>query len=433
MYKLLLPRLGQTMEEGLLSQWIVEPGTEFDAGAHLYEVETEKVTTEVEATLPGTIVRVFVEAETTVDVGTLLAVVANPGEAPSDSVIDAFVASSDLQLDVASDAAAPTAEVTEAPTISVPGSAPVEPSPSSSTTDPGSGVSVLAYPRTREHARANGIDLSRIPGSGVDGLVTESDLASALAASRTPSATPVVSSPQHDEAAPTRVPLPANVAQRERRKLTSVARTMAQVTSRSAQQVAAFSQSVEIRARQWRDARDRLRDDTGSSIGYTDMILESVVRAVREVPEVNSSFDGDALVIWEDINISIAVDTDAGLLVPVLPKAHALDLVDRAAALTEVVSRARSGTLTSEDVSGGTITVSNLGMYGIEGGFPMVTAPQSAIIFVGAMHDAVVAVDGAIAVLPVFSLTNAFDHRALDGATAAKFTATLKKELEGWR
>lgn len=429
MYKLLLPRLGQTMEEGLLSQWLVPSGQAFDAGAHLYEVETEKVTTEVEANLPGTIVRTFVENDTTIDVGTLLAIIAEPGESPSDEQITAFVSSEALQESVA---AAAVSDATAATAPAAPSAMP----PALSTAPPATRMTasgpVLAMPRTREQARQAGLDLATLTGSGADGLITEADVASAIAAASAPATAPMPT------AAPSaglseRAPLPTTVAVRERRRLGSIARTMAQVTTRSWQQVPAFSQSVTVRANPWRAARERLRDETGVAIGYTDMILESVVRAIREVPDVNSSFDGDALVIWDDINISIAVDTEAGLLVPVLPRTQHHDMVERAAALTALVERARTGTLTSDDVTGGTITVSNLGMFGIEGGFPMVTAPQSSIVFVGAMHDAVVAVNGAIAVAPVFSLTNAFDHRALDGATAARFTARLRQELEGWR
>src|SRR5690606_24575697 len=143
-------------------------------------------------------------------------------------------------------------------------------------------------------------------------------------------------------AAQARVPLPQGVPQRERRRLSSVARTMAQVTARSWAQVPAFSQTVDIVASGWSSARDRLREETGRRIGYTDMVMDAVVRAVEAVPEVNSSYDGDALVIWDEINLSIAVDTDAGLLVPVLRGAGTLDIAGRSDAMQAIVERART-------------------------------------------------------------------------------------------
>ncbi|QNO38326.1 2-oxo acid dehydrogenase subunit E2 [Protaetiibacter sp. SSC-01] len=434
MHKILLPRLGQTMEEGLIAKWLVGDGESVTPGQALYEVETEKVTAEVEANLPGRLVRRLVAEETTVPVGTLVAVVADPGEQPDDAAIDAFVASPELRVEVAAaapQAAAPVAEPSApaaggADAVTGPGASPSASGPSART-----GI-VRAMPRTRRLARDEGIDLASVVGTGPEGLVTEQDVRDAAAAARPglAPAAPVAATAPTEPAS--RVPLPVGVPQRERRRLGSVARTMAQVTSRSWAQVPAFSQTVDIVATGWKAARDRLREETGRKVGYTDMVIEAVVRAVAEVPEVNSSYDGDALVIWDEVNLSIAVDTDSGLLVPVLHGADSLDVAGRVDAMQAIVERARGGRLGADDVSGGTLTVSNLGMFGIDRGVPLVTAPQAAIVFVGAMTDRVVAVRDAIAIAPVFSVTTAFDHRCLDGATAARFTSALRRELEAW-
>jgi len=427
MHKILLPRLGQTMEEGLIAKWLVEDGAAVTPGQALYEVETEKVTAEVEANLPGRVLRRLVAEETTIAVGTLLAVMADPDEDPEPAAIDAFVASPELRVQAV--VRAPAEETPAEQTPAAQSAAPSTPTASPSAQQvsaPTVNGPVRAMPRTRRIARDAGLDLANVRPTGADGLVTEQDVHDAIAAKAAPAAaTPA-------PGVPAAVPLPRGVAQRERRRLSSVARTMAQVTSRSWAQVPAFSQTVDIVASGWASARERLRDDTGRKIGYTDMVIDAVVRAIGAVPEVNSSYDGDGLVIWDDVSLSIAVDTDAGLLVPVLRNAGTLDLAGRSDAMQAIVERARAGRLGADDMSGGTFTVSNLGMFGIDRGVPLVTAPQAAIVFVGAMSDRVVALNGGIAVAPVFSVTTAFDHRCLDGATAARFTSALREELRAW-
>jgi pyruvate dehydrogenase E2 component (dihydrolipoamide acetyltransferase) len=431
MHKLLLPSLGQTMEEGLLTRWLVENGSSFKAGEPLYEVETEKVTTEVEATLPGTFVRVVVEEESSILVGTLLAVVADPGERPDDATIEAFINGSALSAP-APDTDSPAVAEENASATMV-GTAPLAADADALAASKWVAQGVTrAMPRTRKIAKEHGLDITTVHGTGGEGLVTELDVHAELAARRASAESPVAAPPR-TSSTPERVPLHVGVPVKETRKLSAVARRMAQVTGRSWAQVPQFSQTMEVQAPHWRRSRDALREKTGIAFGYTDMVIESLIGSLREVPEANSSFDGDSLLVWEDINISIAVDTPGGLQVPVLQRAQQYDMVQRADAMRGLVERARMGKLTGDDVSGGTITLSNLGMFGIEGGFPMVTAPQSAVVFIGAMRDAVVAVNGAIMVCPVFTVANSFDHRALDGATAARFTAALTGRLSGWK
>ena len=302
---------------------------------------------------------------------------------------------------------------------------------------------VRAMPRTRALARSLGVDLGTIRGTGPGGLVLESDIepsagiepvaaaapataaASAAAAAQVPASAPVAET----ATAPAQDALPG-VEIRERRRQSRVARRMAEVVARSWSTVPQFSQSVTVDAATWRSRRDRLREETGEQVGYTELLLAALVRAVHEVPEVNSSLAGDELVVYRDINVSIAVDTPAGLQVPVLHGLQELTTAGISRRLKDVAERARADRLTVEDVSGGTITLSNLGMYGIEDGFPMVTAPQSCIVFAGAVTDRVVAVGDTIGVRPTMTLVTAFDHRALDGATAARFTSALRRFLQ---
>ncbi len=430
MHKLLLPRLGQTMEEALLVGWLIPPDQPFDVGTPLYEVETEKVTTGVEATVAGRLVRVLVDAEERVEVGAVLAVVAGAGEDVTDTDVDAFLQGASTSSASVPAGAAPLA-AEAAPVVAAPETV-------------GADERARAMPRTRALARSLGVDIDAIAGSGRDGLVLEADVEAAAgpSAPTRPQAEPVPPAAPAPPSAPTRDTATAPTAAqwrtearpdaevRERRKLGRVARRMADVVSRSWSTVPQFSQSVTVDATSWRAQRDRLREETGEHIGYTEMLLSALVRAVHEVPEVNASLDGDDLVVYRDINVSIAVDTPSGLQVPVLHRLQELTTAGISRRLKDVAERARADQLTVDDVVGGTITLSNLGMYGIEDGFPMVTAPQSCIVFAGAVTDRVVAVGDTIGVRPTMTLVTAFDHRALDGATAARFTAALRRFLQ---
>lgn len=427
MHKLMLPRLGQTMEEALLVAWVVPLGQEFDVGEVLYEVETEKVTTGVQATLPGRLVRLLAAEEDLVQVGQVLAVIADPGESPSDADIEKFLSG---MAGIVDDASGETVPETAPEQVSAPLPPAASETRDASETSVGSDT-VRAMPRIRALAQSLGVDLSQF-ASISGGLVTEAQVREA-AAQQAPAPTGSVAISAKEVAPPLQVQesqASANIRIRERRRLTPVARRMAEVVARSWSQVPQFSQSVQVDCSRWRDRRNDLRLELGLDIGYTELILAALVKAVHDVPEVNGSFDGDALVLYSDINVSLAVDTPSGLQVPVLHSLQDFTLAGISRALRQQATKARADELTRDDVRGGTITMSNLGMYGIEGGAPVVTAPQSCIVFIGAMTERVVVIDGGVGVRPMCTVVNSFDHRAVDGATAAKFTVALRRHLE---
>jgi pyruvate dehydrogenase E2 component (dihydrolipoamide acetyltransferase) len=426
------------MEEALLASWLVPPGQPFAIGDVLYEVETEKVTTGVEATVAGSLVRVLVAQDDRVEVGAVLGVIAEPGEQPSEAEIDAFLSGAIA----APAAAAPVAASASAVTEAVPAGPDVPAGP------------VRAMPRTRALARELNVPLEVLAASRPGDLITEDDVRSAAAASvatsptaaltpgSAPAATLVAAAVSEPSplSAPTAIPAPTpapapeptpGVEVRERRRLGAVARRMADVTARSWTTVPQFSQSIEIDTSNWAERREAMRTATALPVGYTDLIVSGVVRAIQDVPEVNSSFGGDELVIYRDVNLSLAVDTPDGLQVPVLHRLQELSDAGRARLLRDRAEKARTGRLGLDDVQGGTITLSNLGMFGVEGGMPMVTAPQACIVFVGAVVRKVVPVGEGIAVRPMCTVVISYDHRALDGATAARFTAAIRRHLQG--
>jgi pyruvate dehydrogenase E2 component (dihydrolipoamide acetyltransferase) len=406
MHALFLPRLGQTMDEGLLAAWLVAVDEEFEIGTPLYEVETEKITTSVEATLAGHIVRIAVPADTTVAVGTVLAVVADPGEAPTPAQIDAFVAGArtgeEAHAASAPIAVEPATEPASGSTAEVVAGAAPDAVPEAGP--------VRAMPRTRALARAEGVEITTVTGTGPEGLVVPADIhaATAVALASAPSGAPRRSGAS----------TPLSLA--HRRMAGTLATGM----------VPQFTQMIDADVTGWRAARMQLQESVAVPLTFTDLILDAVVTACRAQPQVNASFAGDHLDLHHDVDITLAMDTPDGLLVPVLRRSQELSLAGRARARHELTDRARTGALTVDDMGVGTITVSNLGAYGVPTGVPLLVAPYAAIVFVGSMEQRVVVRDGGIAVRTMCTLAISYDHRVADGATAARFTTTLRDAVE---
>ena len=399
MHLLHLPRLGQTMEAGAITCWLIDLGTSYDVDAELYEVETEKNSVEIVAKLPGTILRVIAPAGSELLVGALLAVVADPGEEPDEGDIDALVAADLAKI-------AKSAQGEGAPPEP---SAPA-PAPGTTTAVPaGANGAIKAIPKARAMAVAGGLDLSTVTGTGAGGSITVPDVEAALASGSDGS------------------PDDASVA--ERRPLTSVARGMANVLTASWRDVPQFVQQIHVDATRMKNTRAELARD-GVRVTFTDILIAAVAAAARDVPEANAQFTPDAILIMADVNVTVAVDTEAGLLVPVIAQADQLDVTGVSVRLQELSERARGRRLTLADTSGGTITVSNLGAAGIETGIPLVLSPQATIVFAGAIIDSAVIVAGAVEIRPLMGLAIGYDHRVLDGSTAARFTSALRRRLE---
>ncbi len=374
------------MERGTILRWAKREGELFEIGEILYEVESEKAVNEIEAKLPGMLARIVVDEGEECPVGTLLAVVADPGETLCEEEVEAAIAEE-------TGAAAPAATETGSRDRM---SAPI-----------GERRRVRAMPKARALARELGVELAAVEGTGRGGTITVEDVRQAAGGG------PKV---------------------RERRPLGGVGRTMARVVTRSWQEVPQFVQMVQLDAgalvERRRELTAEIKRSYGVDLSYTDLLLEAVAGAVREEPLANSSLVDDEIVVYEDVNISVATATGAGLLVPVVKCVQGLGLGDLAVRLREVLEQARGGRLSPEDSSEGTITLSNLGMYGVEGGTPLVTRPQATVVFAGAIVERPWVVSGRVEVRPTLSLSVGFDHRILDGVTAARFTTALKRRLE---
>jgi pyruvate dehydrogenase E2 component (dihydrolipoamide acetyltransferase) len=377
----IMPALGMAQETGKVVRWLKQDGEPVTKGEPLLEVETDKVTVEIEAPADGTLAGVRAPDGTEVPVGTVIAVVLAEGE------VVAPVSDPEPRLDreVEALAAAPVAVAATA--------APDRPRRR------------LASPKARRLAQAHGVDLDTLAGSGPNGAVIARDL-EGLQQSVTSNGDDVF-------------------------EVGSVWRVMADRTTRAWQEVPHFFLSRDVEASRlgsWRDAARR--KPGGEKISHTDLLVKVCAEALRRHSRVNASWREGAIVPGSGINVAIAVATDDGLVAPVVHRADTLDLPAISARRREIADAARSGRLRPEDVQGGTFTISNLGMYGVDAFQAIVNSPQAAILAVGRIVERPWAVDGAVVVRPVLTLTVSFDHRVVDGARGAEFLDTLAELLE---
>jgi len=273
------------------------------------------------------------------------------------------------------------------------------------------GSRVIASPRAKRIAAEAGVDLAGISGSGPDGMITEDDVRRAAAS---PAAAPQPS---------------AALTPARREKLTRIQAVGAKNLTQSWQQVPHFVQMVRVDMSRAREER-RVLTASGAKATITDLILVAVVQALRENPRVNASYRDGEMLIYDRINLGIAVDTPSGLVVPVIHDAQTLDLGALSTRAAELAAKARDKKLLPQDLEDCTFTVSNLGAYGVENGTPVIFAPQAALMFVGAIRDEVLAINGKPEVRPVLQIAIAYDHRGIDGAGAARFTTRVKQLLE---
>jgi pyruvate dehydrogenase E2 component (dihydrolipoamide acetyltransferase) len=392
-----LPRLGQGMESGTVVKWLKAEGDTVERGDLLYELDTEKVTQEIEAEADGVLLKIAVP-EGEAAVGTTLAFIGEPGEA--------------VEMP---DAAEPEPERERERVVQEdvqPVEAPAPPPPAETAPEGQMGGRVKASPLARRLARERGIDLASVAGTGPDRRVVAEDV-------------------ERGAVAPTPAPaVPIAPAETERVELTSIRRTIARRLT-EAWQIPVFQLQASVdmtRATALIDERRRLDPDV--RITLTDVMTKACATALMRHGDVNAQFSGDAILRFATVNMGIAVATPRGLFVPVIRSAERLQLAEIAAARADLVERARDGRLKQEDIDDGTFTISNLGMYRVERFTAVLNPPQAAILAVGAVEDRAVPVDGEVVVRSMTTVIGTFDHRAVDGAPAAAFLDTVKALLE---
>jgi pyruvate dehydrogenase E2 component (dihydrolipoyllysine-residue acetyltransferase) len=375
----IMPALEMAQESGRILRWLKVEGDEVVKGEPLMEIETDKVTVDVEAPADGVLAGVRAAEGDDVPVGETVAFVLAPGEAlPQPAAVAAVVPE-----------AAPPAAAKAPAAAAVPSD--------------GGPRAPLASPKARRLARERGIDLAAIAGSGPRGAIVATDLETA----RSTAPEPRSSEPG------------------------AIWKRMAERTTASWQSTPHFFLVRDTDASELVRLRESLRAQAGlESVTHTDLLVKVAAEALARHPGVNASWRDGTLARSSDVNVGIAVAIDEGLVVPVVHGADHLGLDEVAARRTELVAAAREGRLRPEDVSGGTFTISNLGMYGVDAFLAIVNAPQGAILAVGRISDRVVAHDGHPVVRPLLTLGMSFDHRVVDGARGAEFLDTLAAFVE---
>jgi pyruvate dehydrogenase E2 component (dihydrolipoamide acetyltransferase) len=367
-----MPALEMAQETGKIISWLKQEGDTITKGEMLLEIETDKVVVELEAPADGLLAGVRSRAGDVVPVGQTIAWIVAPGEQPP----------------VESETAAPSARATSAP-------APEKP--------PESG-GLRVSPKARRIAQERGVDLSKVRGTGPGGIISAEDV---LAAAETPAPEPAA--------------------------LSSIARLMAERMTQSWTQVPHFFLVREVDAAALTEAREQLgpaiERDHGVRVTHTDLLIALVARILVKHSKMNASWSGSGIRLNPEVNISVAMAVKDGVVGAVIANAAVMNLAGIAVQRRDLTERARAGRLRPPDVAGGTFTVSNLGMYGIDAFSAIITPPQAAVLAVGRIADRVVPVDGRPGVRPTLTMTLSSDHRVVDGAQAAVFLSDLARAI----
>jgi pyruvate dehydrogenase E2 component (dihydrolipoamide acetyltransferase) len=408
MAEVTMPRLSDTMEEGTIASWLKKPGDEVKKGDIIAQIETDKATMDLTAFEGGTLQEILAPEGTTVPIGQPVARIGSGAPV----------------------AAAPRSKAKER--VEAPPAAPPEPAPRHEETPvEETNGKVRASPMARHIAAEHGLDLADISGSGPQGRVIRADVEAAL--SQPPQSQAPQLSPQSSVLSPSVVLSPQSVDGDERVPLSQMRRTIARRMTESTRTIPHFFLTTVVDVTDMVSLRKQINDqtaDAGIKITFNDMVVKGAALAIRKVPEVNVSFAEDSLIRHKHIHIGIAVATERGLIVPVVRDVDQKSLGQIATEARELAERANAGKLQPPDYAGGTFTISNLGMFGIEHFTAVINPPEAAILAVGAIVREPAEHEGQIVLRDRMRLTLSVDHRALDGAVGSRYLQALKGLLE---
>lgn len=385
--------------EGAIQTWLAQAGDTIAVGAPLAEIETEKAVVEYQSEVGGTVARLLVAAGDNVAVGTPIAVVLAAGE--GDDAIGPALAAAGLSAEP------------EAPAAAAPAAAPAPVAAPAAVQAEAAGDRLFASPIVRRLARERGIDLTAVTGSGPEGRIVRRDLDGAQAA---PAAAPAVA------------PAPASGSTDV--PLTGMRRAIARRLTESKTTVPHFYVTAHCNVGELLELRKRVNSAIETKVSVNDFVLKAVAGALRAVPEANAIWGGDVIRRFDTVDLAVAVAVEGGLLTPVLRGVESLTLTQVAAAVADAAARARAGKLRQEELEGGSFSVSNLGMYGVDEFSAILNPPQSGILAVGAAKERPIVVDGQLAVGSVMTVTLSADHRVIDGAVAAQWMAKFVALIE---
>lgn len=407
-----LPALSPTMSEGKITRWLKKEGDKISSGTAIAECETDKSNLEIEAYDDGTLLKILVPAGTAAPVGSTIAWIGKPGEAIPDAAPAAKPAAAP---------APPPVAVAPPPKAAAPVAPPPPPVKAAPAVAPaGSNGRLRASPLAKKIAATQGVDLATLQGSGPSGRIVKKDVEDALA--RGPAA-PASKGPAIVRSAPgVRVP-PQDLPVTQMRKV--IAQRLTEVKPG----VPHFYLNVDVEM----DQALKLRDEAKAQelkVSVNDIVVKATAMAVRRFPRINQVFAGDVIQQLTNVDVGVAVAIEDGLITPIVRDADQKGLAEIGAEVRELAERAKGKRLKPEEYTGGSITVSNLGMFGIDSFIAVLNPPQAAILAVGKVEPKVVVRDGQMVIRQMMSITLSGDHRVIDGAVGAQYLQELRGLLE---
>ena len=408
--EIIMPKVDMVMETGTLMEWKKNEGDTVTKGEPLFVIMTDKAAIEAEAPESGILAGITAKPDDVIPVTTVIGYILAPGESLPEKATapTAAAAPAEAKPETPAAAAAPKADA----------AAPA-----------GDASQVRATPLARSLAREMNVDLTQVAGRGPRGRVHKADVLEFAASHKGAPAMASVSAP----AANVAVPLP-DARIRQRISLKGPRSIIAQRLSYSWSSVPHIYETLSVDMSEVVRLRERvspvIANATGQKVSYTAILAHAVARILTNHPGLNSSFNGDEIIQWEDVHLGLATSLEDYLIVPVIREAQNKNLQSVVVEMARLLEAARAKRLQPNEMSGSTFTITNLGMFGIEQFTAIINPPESAILAVGKMMDTPVVVDGQVVVRPMMTLTLAVDHRVSDGAAAAKFLVDLKNALE---
>jgi len=422
---LFMTQLSPTMTEGRIARWLKKEGDILESGEVMAEIETDKATMEMEVVDEGVLHKILAPEGSTIAVGTPIAVIAEDGEeVPAD-----YRPEGNSEPEAAVQQVAPVAEQPVAIPTVAPAAAPAVTAAPASAPVARTGR-IKASPLARRLAKQKGINLAAIAGSGPNGRIVKSDIEKASKRGINLGAAGAVATPP---VRPMPVgPLPYHEDEFERTENSMMRKAIARRLTESKQQVPHFYLSMDAGMDRLMDLRAQLNEaaDGAFKLSVNDFIIKAVAKALIDVPAANASWTEKDTLMHKHAHISVAVAIEGGLITPVIRFSEQKSITDISAEVKELAVRARAGELQPQEYSGGTFSISNLGMYGVKGFSAIVNPPEGAILAVGATEERAVVEGGQVVVKKMMTLTLSCDHRVVDGAVGAEFLAALKKHLE---
>jgi len=441
--KVILPKQGLQMTEGTITKWIIQEGQQVELDAPLFEMETDKLNIEITSPAAGTLLKIVKGEGEVVPITEMIAVIGKPGEDISALMAEAGI-SSQSEASAATEASVSNASIAAAEAQASP----------AANVERAANERIFATPRAKTTAAQKAIDYHQVAGTGPDGLIIEKDiLAFHASMAAVPKVTPLAAKVAHQKdvlltdvegtgtrGKITRSDVEAAIASRAGKAATSVrngrvvpfAGMRKVISDRMMQSLHGMAQAnhrMKVDMSEIVRFREKLKE-AGIKVSFTDMIVKVVSKALLDFPIVNSSWTSEGILLKDYVNIGLAVAVEGGLVVPVIKDADLLTLEEISVLTSELAGKAKKGILKPHECTGGTFTITNLGMFDIDEFTAIINPPESAILAVGKIDKVPVVEGDSIVVKPMMMLSLSYDHRLIDGAPAAQFLQRIKQLMQ---